>query len=261
MSDENLKITGSYTINNQETKSFEIEYELSPEKEAKTNQLMELLDKPWKLIKQGGNYGVRGVKRFFTIILSFMFCNILLFFYSLIKAFSSGFEFGKLGFVFLILIFGIAATIFAGYKTYQFIVLDTMRVIYENMSSLFKKMSDALIDKSEEFLKDKLEVKNEQLQKTLDISKIITEKYDAVPSILKKGIFMVMEKIPVVGMITDLREDILEGKKDEASSKLYQKMNAFISDSIFSKNNTNWVFWMLPANIIIVLLIVAFKIS
>ena len=55
-------IEGSYKINDNKEKEFVIEYDNSIENEEKNNKLLQLLNHPWKLIKQGGKLGVNGVK-------------------------------------------------------------------------------------------------------------------------------------------------------------------------------------------------------
>ena len=62
-------------------------------------------------------------------------------------------------------------------------------------------------------------------------------------------------------MIIEVREDIVKGNKIESSTKLYTKMDAYITDSIFGNNNTNWVYWLLPANVIVIFLLIMYKIG
>jgi len=62
-------------------------------------------------------------------------------------------------------------------------------------------------------------------------------------------------------MLMDLREDILQGNKMEASSQLYEKMDGFISGNVFEGNNTNWMFWAIPLNILLVLAFIYYMIA
>ena len=78
---------------------------------------------------------------------------------------------------------------------------------------------------------------------------------------MKKGALLVLNRIPFVDMIIDLKESIQKGKKMEASVKLFDKMNGFISVSIFGKNNSNWIWWMLVLNIIISILLIKLQIG
>lgn len=255
------KVEGSYQINGGEEKDFEIDYNNLPENEENNSKLLTLLDHPWRLIKEGGKLGVNGVKRFFTVLFLFAISNTILFFYALKKLFATNFEFSKLGFVFIVLILGLGITIYSAYRTNQYVIIDTIRVIYENLSSLFKKISELIIDKAEGLLQGKVDLTDNQLTKALDFGNIVNSKFQKTPKFLRKGIILILNKIPFVGMLLDLKEEISQGNKQEASAQLYGKMDDFISNTIFGNNNTKWVLWLLPLNILILFLIIKFKIA
>ena len=257
--EKNYSIEGTYQASGGDKN--EIHYNNNPENEEKNNKLIQLLNHPWRLIKEGGKLGVNGVKRLFTVLLLFSISNTILFFYSINRLFSTGFEFSKLLVVLLVLIIGVGLTIFSAYRTYQYIVIDTLRVIYENLSSFFQRISELIIDKVESVFQGKADLSNNQLTKALDFGKMVNSKYQKLPKFLRKGIILILNRIPFVGMLIDLKEDILNGHKAEASTKLYNKMQGFIVDSIFGNNNTRWVWWLLPLNIIILLLLIKLKIG
>jgi len=254
-------IEGIFQINGNEEKEFEITYDNIPENEGNNNKLLQLLNHPWRLIKEGGKLGVNGVKRFFTVLFLFSISNTILFFYSISRLFSTDFEFSKIFFVFLVLIIGLGITIYSSYRTYQYVIIDTIRVIYENLSSFFKKISELIIDKSEGLFQSKVDLSDNELKKALDFGKIVNSKYQKIPKFLRKGIILILNKIPFVGMLIDLKEEISKGNKLEASTKLYNKMDGFISESIFGNNNTKWVWWLLPINILILIILIKFKIG
>lgn len=254
-------IEGSYQISGKEEKEFEIAYDNLLENEENNHRLIQLLDHPWRLIKEGGRLGVHGVKRFFTVLFLFSVSNTILFFYAISRLFSTNFEFSKLFFVFLVLIIGLGVTIYSAYRTYQFVVIDTVRVIYENLSALFKKIADLIIDKLANSWQGKVNVSDHQITKALDFGKMLNSKYQKIPRFLRKGILLILNRIPFVGMIADLKEEILSGSKVEASAKLYHKMDSFISESIFGNNHTKWVWWLLPLNIFILFILITLKIG
>ncbi len=258
---EKQTFSGTYQVGNNSEKEFEITYNNSPEKEENTAQLLKLLNSPWQLIKNGGKFGVNSVKRFFTVLFLFGACNTILFFYALATLFGSGFAFGKLAFVFLVLIIGVALTVFASYKTYQYVVIDTIRVTYENLASLFKKLTDLLVDKTEAVFDGKVNLNSQQFSKAIDIGKTVHQTYSGLPSFLRKGIVLILNKIPLVGMLTELKEDIASGNKAEASTKLYTKMDGFITETVFGNNNTKWIWWLLPLNIIGLIVLIKIKIG
>jgi hypothetical protein len=199
----------------------------SIEREERQKQILALLNQPWLLLKKGGALGINGVKLFFRVLMFFSISNIILFNYATIRLFSTDFTFIKILVVLLVLLIGIVATVYSAYKTYQFVIIDTLRVIYESQVSFFQKISELVIDKVETALKGKVNLSANQLQNTLDFVKIIDSKFQNTPKVLKKGALLVLNRIPFVDMIIDLKESIQKGKKMEASVKLFDKMGLY----------------------------------
>ena len=258
---KNFSIDGVYQVNGNEEQEFEIKYDNLPENEEGNNRLILLLNHPWRLIKEGGKLGVNGAKRFFTVLALFSISNTILFFFALIRLFSTDFEIEKLAFLFLVFLLGIGFTIYSAYRTYQYVIIETIRVIYENLSSFFKKISDLTIDRADRLFHGKDNVSNKQLAKALNFSNLINSKFKKLPKILRIGIVHILNLVPLSEMIIDLKEDIRKGNKSEASTKLYNKMDNFIFETIFEGNSTNWVWWLLPLNIVILVLVIILKIG
>lgn len=228
----------------------------------KANKLFKLLENnSWKLLVEGGKLGVKGVKRFFTIVLLFVFTNLILFTYAISRVYITGIDTNKVLFVLLTLGIGLGVTIYAWYQTYQFVIIETIRAVYDHLSVYFKKISDHIIDRVEPLFLGKAEVSNNQISKALDFGNLINSKFKKIPKLLRRGIIYILNQVPLVDIIIDLREDIQNGDKEEASSKLFEEINEFITDIIFGDNDTQWVWWLLPLNIAVVLVIVYFKIG
>lgn len=254
-------VEGTYRVNNGEEKEISFDYTNSVENEEANKKLFHLLDRPWKLILQGGKHGVKGVKRFFTVLILFMIANTYMLFYAIKTAINSSSGFGSMFTIFLVFLIGIGFTIYAGYRTYQYVVIDTIRVIYENVAPLFQKISELIIGSVEGLFSGEKNIKESNVKKALNFSKMIHDKYQNIPGFLRKGIIMILSKIPFVGMLVDLQEEISSGNNASASAKLYTKMDGFISGTIFGNNNTKWVFWLLPLNILILYLFIKWKIG
>ncbi|MFL0170435.1 hypothetical protein [Tenacibaculum maritimum] len=254
-------IKGNYQVGETTEKDVEITYDNDSGKEENNIKLLKFLNSPWQLVKNGAKYGVNGAKRFFTVLFLFGACNTFLFFYATIRLFSSGFTFTKLLYTLLVLVIGITLTAFATYRTYQYVIIDTVRVIYENLASLLKKLTDLLVDKAAAISGGKVNLSAQQLSKAVDMGTLVHETYSGLPRFLRKGIELIFSKIPLVGMLADLKDDITAGNKATASTKLYNKMDGFITESVFCNNNTKWVWWLLPLNIIGLFLLVKFTIG
>ena len=252
-------------IPQQESENFENKVEIihdkSAQNEEEESQFLELLSHPWKLIKGGGKLGIKGVKHFLTVFFLFTTVNTILFCYAINRLFVVDFTVNKIPFVLLVLALGLLVIIYAVRQAYQYIIIDTIRVIYENLSSLFHKIAEYIIDTVENLFGVDVDLDEKKLVTALDFGVLIANSYDKIPKFLIKGIVAILDKVPFVGMLLDLQEDLMKGNKFDASKKLYNKMDGFIGETIFEDNNTNWIWCLLPLNILISGLIIHFGIG
>ncbi len=244
---------GTYNAGEGEPKKFEIEYENLVENEENNEKIGELLDgDPLDIIREGRQFGIKGIKRFILILFLFGFSNMILFFYAVSRFLGHLDELNKVVYVLLVAALGLGTTAYALYRAYGFVLIDSIRVIYENVRSYFKRIAEIIIDYAERTLKGKVEVTDKELAKALDFSKMIDNSLDKVPWVIRRGILFILRKLPIVGILFDMKEDILAGNKADASTKLYDKIDALISE-LFAQNNTKWVWWLWPLNIIVLL--------
>jgi hypothetical protein len=252
-------------MNNQASKVLfeetQIEHKKSIEKEEANSKLLQLLNKPWRLIVEGGKFGIKSIKKFFGIIALFAITNTILFFYSIVCSFSTPFTFSKLFFVLLVFLIGLGITIYSGYRAYQIVILDTLMVVYKNLTPHFQKASALIVEKAASMLKANANLKEGQLTKVIDVGQMINQHYSKSPALLRKGITMILNRIPLLKILTEIKGDILSGNKAQASVKLYTKLDEFITDTIFGNNNTKWVWWLLPLNILILVIFIKWKIG
>lgn len=237
------------------------EYGIPIENAEKNSRLLSLIKQPWKLIREGGKLGVKGVKRFITNVFLFSAANLILLFYSVYRLVFTHFAVSKIFIVVLVLILGVAFTFYAASRTYRYVMIDTIRVIYGSLTSFFQKISDWIIEKVEPLFKGKVNVSSEQLTKALDFGKMVNAKFRKTPKFLRKAVILILNRIPFVGLLSDLHGEISKGNKTEAGKKLYVKMDGYMQESVFGNNNTRWVWWLLPVNILIQILLIKWKIG
>jgi len=232
---------------------------LEQKEKERNQQLLDLLQNPLKLLTEGKKHGVKSIKRFFGISFLFAVVNTILFFYALSRLFVHGFELNRLLYVLIVLAIGIAFTAYAVYKTYQFVALDTIHLVYNNLTVMFQNVCTKIVDRIDQTIKGATTLSNKKLTKALDIHTIINTTFERFPKFVRGGMRMIFSRIPLSRMIGEIKGDIINGRKEEASDKLYTQMDTFISDSIFGDNNTNWVWWILPLNIICVIAFMIYK--
>ncbi len=252
-------MTRKYTADfsdEQSGKKTTITYENSSVNEGNNQRLLELISSPWQLIKEGGKLGVKGIKRFFGLMLLFGILNGLFFLVAAIKLFLNEVNQNNLIGLGLVALVGIVTLGYTARRAYQYVLIDTVRVIYVNFAPFFQKVCSIIIDKTEKLFTGKSTPNNRTLAKTVDLSKLVYEQFQKTPSFIRKGIVTVLEKIPFSGLLVQLQSDISQGQKEVASQTLFQKMDSFILNNIFGNNHTKWVWWLLPLNIVIDLILI-----
>ncbi len=218
-------------------------------------QFSSFLNNPKKLLVQGGKFGIGGAFKMVGMILLFSIVNIILFFYAMVN----GFESNKTMYFGIVILLGFLFTIIAGYKTYRYIIVNAFRGIYQHIQPFITKISASVVAKSEHLLNGKTNLKNSKNTKAIDIGSLLNEHYDKVPGFLKMGMTFIINRIPFVELLSDLKEDMDDENLDIASAKLNGKMDDYINESIFNENNTKWVYWLLPLNIIVQLGLIILK--
>ncbi len=228
----------------------------------KNLELYNAINNPWLLIRKGGSLGIKGVGRLIGIIILFAISNIVLFFlFPFIKFFVVEYKQENIVFLLIILIAGVSFTSLAGYKAYKYVILDTVRIIYENSEQLFLKLIGLVVNKLDELAKSKVDLNNANLKKAINFTQVVNEKFKKAPKIVQKGIVLILNRIPLTELVTEFKEDIMSGNKEEVTIKLHRKIDGFISETIFGGNNTNWIFWLLPLNLITIIILTIFLIK
>lgn len=259
--EKKFSIKGTYQVSGSEEKEFEISYDNSEANEEQNEQLFRLLDQPLQLLLNGGQYGVGSLKRFFGVVVLFCITNVLLFFYALIRLFMGGVEGSKMTYLGLLLLLCIGICVYVAYRMYQYVILNVMEMIFNNLKGLFQKLCSLMIDKAEGLWNAKAGTSGAALRQAINFEDLLNNRFVRMPRILRKGLSMVLSKVPLLGMLADLENEILGGGKEAASQRLYEKMNQFVVDTIFANNDTKWVWWMLPLNIVIVIMLIHAKIA
>jgi hypothetical protein len=242
-------------------KEFSFEYGSGPLKREESASLLDLMNNPLQLLRQGGTFGIQGAKKFLPVLLLFIVANLLVCIYMLVQLLSGTFISEKLLFAVLVVFVGIIFTAFAGYKVYRFMIIDALRVIYQHSEGFFRKICNIAVDKADDVMQGKLDFSNPNVQQAINLTGLMHQYYRKMPKLLQRRFVRLLERIPMARMMQPIGADIINGNKPRASALLYDNVNAFIMDSVFAANNFKWVYGLLLLNMLIQMLIIQFKIA
>ncbi|MDR3197224.1 MAG: hypothetical protein LBU34_05075 [Planctomycetaceae bacterium] len=225
--------------------------------------LIQLLKHPFQLFWEGSKLGFNSVGRLIGIIFLFSLVNIMLFGYAAYKLLWQSYSFYNIGILVWLIILGLLFTAYAGYRAYSGVVLDLAKFIYQNASPLFHTICERIIDHASEFYDKhsgivqnnivKIDPDGKKIEKIINIQQIITEQYGKVPKNIRNSVSFVLKQLPIVNMLFDLKDVLMLEGKEKATDLLHQKIDRYVEDSIFSRNTTFWILWLLPLNIIVLL--------
>ncbi len=221
------------------------------------DQTVLLLRNPKHLFSEAKKVGGKGVGRIALIVSLFTLVNVFFILQSIVRlAFLGDASLGK--YLLLVLIIGIIATSFATSKAYKYAVIKAFGVVYKKMTPFFQKICAVIIEKSEKVIQNADEAKEGKLKEVMDFGLILQSVFKNLPGFAQKIIVKMLNKTPIPEMVIELKQDISEGRRDEASAKLHLKIDNYLTDSYFNQNTTNWVLWLLPLNIALQYVIIHF---
>lgn len=242
--------------NGLETKqfSYDFEYEISEEDETSSNRLSKLIIQPWRLLFEGRKLGVKGLGRFFLLTLLFSLVN-LYFVIECIYDASVHPSARNLMLLGLCLLLGLLVFVVVLYRLYRYLVIEVMAAIYSHNSGFFRSVSAMMVERADELIRQNDHIQEDDLRKAIDFAELFDKKISGLPLVMRKMVRFVVHRLPMMDSISTLHNELKSGDKVSVSENFYLRMDAFIRESIFDSNNTNWAFFLLPLNLIAQILV------
>lgn len=211
-----------------------------------------ILRNPKQLIGEARKVGGKGIGRVISVIFLFTLVNFICLIAGIIQLFSITAA-SNATYLLLVLVIGIAITVLASSKVYNFALIDAFGKLYKKLAPLMLKICTVIINQSEKSLKDSGDAKQ-----GLDFGKIIDSTFKNIPGFAKKIFVYLLNQTPIPNLVMGVKEDILAGRKEEAAVKLKTNIDAHLNEFVFEPNNTNWIYWLLPLNIVIQFLVISY---
>ena len=209
------------------------------------------------LVKVAKQFSFKSLKYFVLVAILFAVVNIFIFSRAIISL--KVIESMPTYILVLILIFfvGVFLTVLATYLTYRFLLLDGLAIIYTRSTPFFKKLSVIIIDKFEYLVVDKIKLKDSRVNKLFDVGAILTDVYgQKIPFVVQKSLAFLVNKIPLSELLFNIKDTLKDRDSEKASILLYNQMDNYIQGSLLGKGSMKWIFWFLPLNIILQILLI-----
>lgn len=213
--------------------------------------LLAVADRPLQLLLHSGKHGVRSVSKFIGVLALFIITNLCLFLFLLYRLFAYGYSHDELAWGIAGVLIGVLFTVYAGYRAYFVVLVDTAKFVYDRSTPLFQGICTRIVGHAFELYNAKLDTGGKKLEQIIDYSSLLTEQFGKrCPRTIQRGISFLLARIPVVGMLLELKQVITDGDQERAGMMLHEKIDRYLHESLFEPTNMRFAFWLLPLNII-----------
>lgn len=198
------------------------------------------------LLKDGARQGVKAIKLFGLSLFVFGVINLIFFIIHLIRhGVSDHYSYTALS-----LVTGIICSIIAFAFTYKYLLINTIEVCYKLLQPFFQKVCTKIIDK---VIASGNKLTGKDIHKSLNVGSLMIEIYGKkLPKYIQKGLIFILGKIPFGDFVQNMHTELNQQKDNRSLSYiLYLQVDKFISTTLFSGVSMNWIYWLLPLNIII----------
>lgn len=213
------------------------------------------------ILKLTGQIGISAGKVLIFILLVFGMTNCLLVFYALVQLAAAGFSWANMGISVLVVLLAFGFTMLACYLTYRYIMLLSIKKVYDMTLEQRTKISEDIIQRVEGSFNGRQELSQAQLRQTVDWSKTVYRFYQSVPIFFQSGITQYLNRIPITNYIIALKEDILAGNHRIAAVKLRFSIDEFFEAYIIGSPSNIWTWLLFPVNIVILYSLITWGIS
>ncbi len=233
--------------------TYKIDKENTTQTEDNLNDLLKLIKNPLNLIRNGIKYGVVGVKQFFLVVGAFLLINIIGAIFTIVQFFSVEFSFTNIFLSVTIVFIGLIFLLISIFKMYSFAKMDLAKVIYSYSSPYFHKLCSSIIDKTSEIYKNNKDIKDTKIIAEL---LVLNDKKETLPFYYNLIISKILSKVPFAEILSEIKSEISSGNKEKASGILFDRMDNYIKNVFFAGNSIQWVYWLLPLNILLQLYLI-----
>ena len=215
-------------------------------------------DKIREVLGNLSGIGLQGLGKLIGIVLLIGFVNLVVIAFAVTNA-VWGNELTRLewSIVGVILLIGIAFTVFSAYKMYQYTIKNSAEKVYDMIKEVVIKPLCSEIVNAILLRKQQSQdlLTKEKFNKTFDVINMVGDKLNMLPTIIKKPLFKALSAIPFYGIIAEYWSIFDNKNSEEITELLYTKVNEFVKEEVLS-TSLSWLLWLIPVNIITQLVIV-----
>jgi hypothetical protein len=147
----------------------------------------------------------------------------------------------------LIILTAAAACAVALYFTYDYFLIDSVRIIYSYLTPLFRMLCGLTA-------KGIAEGNTGIIKKGYDWSENIADGFKktynrVAPRFIRAGIRFILSLIPFADIMYHVSIDTNTRDTEALGASIYTQLDGYITTRIFEENTMKWILWFLPLNL------------
>ncbi|MDR1317491.1 MAG: hypothetical protein LBK13_11535 [Spirochaetales bacterium] len=142
----------------------------------------------------------------------------------------------------------------AFFFTYEYFLIDTIRVIYAYLVPVFRSLCATIAKRI-------TEGNTGIIKKGYDWSENITDSFQnaynrKVPRLIRTAIRFILEQFPFADIMYHVSIDTKTQDTEALGNSIYTQFDAYLHTRFFNENSMKWILWFLPINIGIQILLI-----
>jgi hypothetical protein len=147
----------------------------------------------------------------------------------------------------LVILAAVAACAAAFFFTYEYFLIDTIRIVYAYLVPVFRLLCGSIAKRI-------AEGNTGIIKKGYDWSENIADSFQRIynsktPRLLRAAIRFILEQFPFADIMYHISIDANTTDTEKLGADIYTQFDAYLHTRFFDENSMKWVFWFLPINI------------
>ncbi|HZY78413.1 MAG TPA: hypothetical protein VFE50_02750 [Cyclobacteriaceae bacterium] len=205
------------------------------DQQGKLNELASMMRHPLKLLRSGGQLGLKVIKILLLTVVAFATINLVAITIALIKLVGA-MQQNWLHFTGVLAFAALSMTIMA-ILVYRSIKLELSLAVYNLTKNYLEKLAGMIVTKI------KQATPTATVDRIMDNNSMVREAYSMVPAPLRNLVVFFIQQVPMVGLISASKTTILKENQQQASNFLFTSLNVSIREAIERKLGP-WRIWL-----------------
>jgi hypothetical protein len=209
---------------------------------------------PWTALTDTAGQGLKIAILILTLVFLFLIPNLTGIGFGIATLFQVTLTRWIIVFFVLLILTAAGACAAAFFFTYEYFLIDTIRVVYAYLVPVFRALCMIIAKRI-------AEGNTGIIKKGYDWSENIADSFQSaysrkVPRLIRTAIRFILEQIPFADIMYHISIDTKTRNTETLGNSIYTQFDAYLHTRFFDENSMKWILWFLPVNIALAVLLI-----